>query len=342
MKLDKKDNVKLMKECCIVKEIESTQKRYEKLEEKFHELRKTIERSENLNFEDLHQNFDDSKPIKNFLTQMEKCSKFKITTNYYKKAVNCAKKHASENDLGKLTSKLKKQFLSENRIKNLGVRTKMARYIGVSVATLLASGTLLSISALNTNKAVENPIEIESTQNPTNPDVSPKALTPTKDQKSMDFTSLYLEKYNALHSENPITRDYFKANLEENQNYIYKVQIGDEARYVSHGDYPAMIEQYLKDNNIESETIYDYHSSSIYATDEKGDIQYSYDEFGNRTKTKLDSAISVNGKYVKLYDGNNPKDLLNPEVQSYSPLAEVQNTLHSKTQVTEHAEIEER
>ncbi len=342
MKLDKKDNIKLMKECCIVKEIELTQKRSEKLANQFHELRKVVSKTENLDFDDLYQNFDDTKPIKNFLTDMQKSSKFKITTKYYKKATNCAKKYVSENNLGKLTSQLKKQFFEENRIKNLSVRTKMARYIGASLATVLASGTLLTASLANINQVSEQPVSIENTATPINTDQLQNIAKNLDLPKTQDFTSLYIEKYSSFNPENPIARDTFKANLDESQNYIYKIQVGNEYRYVSHGDYPAMIGEYLKNNNIEPEIIYDCHSSSIYSTDANGAIQHSYDEFGNKTKTKLDSAICINGEYIKLYDGNNPKDLLNPEVQSYSPLAEVQNYLHSKTQIAEHAEFEER
>ena len=98
MKLNKKDNIRLLKDCCTVREIECELNGQKSVGEKYSELKDFISNSENISFEKLHENFDDSNSIKEFLNNIEKSYKFKINYSFYNRAVQAAKKTYSFDD----------------------------------------------------------------------------------------------------------------------------------------------------------------------------------------------------------------------------------------------------
>lgn len=348
MKLDKKDNIRLMKECCIVREIECIQRRNESTAWSFRELKRMIKNSDNLDFENLHIHFDDNTAIKHFLRDMEKNSKFKINLKYYRKAIKSAQKHVSQNELGELTSKLKKQFFQEHHIQNLNVRhhRKLLQYVGTPIATLLATGTFYFSHPSDQNLTTERPQQTETTvpipeSEIPSPELKQQPITEfdnlnihdTNFSTSMknDFKSLYLEEYNALYPEQTLSSDEFIIDFNNAQDWIYQVKVGNENRYVSHGDYPTMIQKYFENNQIQPEVISDCRAVSIFLVDADGNIQKDYDEFGNFTPIKLDSAIDGQA----LYDGNNPKGLLDSQSNSQSLLAKMQDILTCFTYSTD-------
>lgn len=175
------------------------------------------------------------------------------------------------------------------------------------------------------------PIETQIPQNTPTPTEEPVTSVDDIDINSDDFydkivkefKTFYANEYNLYNKEDSLSADDFIIKPNEAQDRIYKIKVGDEYRCISHGDRPEMIEQYFKNNNIEPESINNCFAISIYSADSNKNAKTAYDEFGNMSKIKLDSAVRLNGEYVKLYDGNNPQDILNPKSSSFSLLAEM-------------------
>lgn len=347
MKLNKKDNIRLMRECCIVKEIECTQHGKELEAQEFKLLRKTIQNSKNLSFEDLKEAYSDSSfSIKGFINQMETYKNSTLNRSYYKKALEAAKEYYSSfenSEKEEFNSKLRDQFFNENRISNLRVRLNRqhAKFIGgATITALLAAGALVLTHPDGDTKPEPTPTPIE-TQTPTNtPETNQTSIAAInaidvndKDfyYRLMDnFEELYTNEYNKL-NDNAISPNDFSLDF-SNQDYIFQVKLGEEYRYVSHGEKPDMIEKYLKDKNIPYETIKNISSASIYATNSEGDHEKVQNEFGFLTDQKIDSIAWVKNPYVKeneticvrLFDGNNPEDLLNTKNSPDSALTKLQ------------------
>lgn len=349
MKLDKRENVNLMRDCCIVREIECTQKNNDYLAQEFSELKEVIANSKNVNFEDLHKEFDDKASIRDFLYTMENFKKSTIKRSYYKKAVNAAKRHHLNNDSvnkQEFTEKLKNKFFDQNDIKTLKPKLSHDPKLFISeaaITALLSAGAFsLAFCGRGCGKTIEpTPTPIETTANPTStPKATEEPITgidnlDVNDENFYkyivnDFKSLYADEYNSSTNSN-ISQDDFVVQVNEHQNYIYQIKVGNEYRYVTHGDYPSMIENYFENNYIQPEIIEDCESISVYSKDSNGKIEKCNDEFGNLTNKKLDSAVQVKNpetgdlEYVKLYDGNNPAGLINPKSNIQSPLSKMGN-----------------
>lgn len=359
MKLDKKDNVRLMQECCIVREIEYTQQGKELKAQEFGLLRKTIQNSKNLSFEDLKEAYaDGSYAIRSFINQMETYKKSTLNRYYYKRAVEAAKEYYSsfENSAKEeFNNKLRDQFFNKNRISNLRVRLNRqhAKFIGgTTITALLAAGALVLTYPDGDTKPEPTPTPIE-TQIPTNtPKPTQKPLseidnldvnsTNFYDSVVQDFKTRYANSYNTS-NESDLTTNDFVVMPQESQDYIWQIKVGDEYRYLSHGDlnHAQMVEQYLEENNIERKSIPDCQSVSVYSAKDGERITDS-----NGSYIKIDSITKFTDpetgklKVVELLDGNNIQQIFEQNTfDNQSSLLELSDSAFSLSYYNSNEEL---
>lgn len=359
MKLDKKDNVRLMHECCIVREIEYTQQGKELEAQEFKLLRKTIQNSKNLSFEDLKEAYSDSYfSIKSFINQMETYKKSTLNRTYYKKALAVAKEYYSSfenSEKEKFNNKLKDQFFNKNRINNLRIRQNRhhAKFIGgTTITALLAAGALILTHPNGDTKLEPTPTPIE-THIPTNtPNPTQKPLseidnldvnsTNFYDSVVQDFKTRYANSYNTS-NESDLTTNDFVVMPQESQNYIWQIKVGDEYRYLSHGDlnHAQMVEQYLEENNIERKSIPDCQSVSVYSAKDGERITDS-----NGSYIKIDSITKFTDpktgklKVVELLDGNNIQQIFEQNTfDNQSSLLELSDSAFSLSYYNSNEEL---
>jgi len=276
-------------------------------------------------------------------------SKFSVVNNYYNRAVKVAEESGILADESKRSQKeILKTFFAENHInglKNVHARNKLYTAVAGTLAATLVIGGLFVLSHLKPVASRPLPavgsifssgqtIKPESSNTPDvsyTPDISntqeeqTMSLSDTipRDVKKADVLKDFKERYAAEYNHNNDEANLNADDLEvsfRHHNYILEVQVGDEIRYVSHGAYPDMIEKYLRENNIEYRGIRNNISGDIPVItimEQNDSSSIKYDDYGNPldyTSTRIGYAARVNGTWVPLFDGNNPRTtgLLDP------------------------------
>ena len=119
---------------------------------------------------------------------------------------------------------------------------------------------------------------------------------------------------------NNLSPDDISLNPNRRTSYLFQVKIGDEYRYVSHGETPDDTKEYLvntfEDSNVEilRDNNDNYRLVTIYYAekDEKGKLvpKKIKNQFGKMTDQETETVAYINGELVKIYDGNNPQKLI--------------------------------
>lgn len=301
---------------------------------------RTLEEINNDNiFEDCSRPFN-----KRVISPIMSRPKFAVINNHYNRAIKVAEDAELLSDTSKHSKReLIKQFFTDNRISTLRFSNLKNRVLIATAGTLAVALVIGGVVSSNFSSRVipaQESTYTSSAETPSTPSVTESPTLentiPANAKKAdllNDFKQRYATEYNSENSGSVSANDleiYFNKH-----NYIYEIQVGDQTRYVSHGKYPNMIEQYLEDNNIEYKAIRDtFGDFKVTSAFEKnGSVSTQYDDFGNKldyTGTRLESAVHVNGEWVKLFDGNNPKStgLLDPNVLNYNTLEDMSEAFY--------------
>lgn len=344
------DNEQLLIDCCTVKQIQNMlhadickkngdNENYEKLRntaKKFEELAALIDVTENLSYEYLKNSFQDES-IQKFLNCMEKYRKHTIQSSYKKQAVKAYERYNQTKDISEIEGKLKGRFFcSHSNLKGRTTRSHLKVAVGgLAIVTLLATGALTMNHP--SNSTIQDPIKFEEKQiNGTTPDSildNSSSNIAFHQNLENDFLQHYADAYNQANNANQST-DNLALDF-SNQDYILKINNARKVCYVSHGNFPNNIENYLKNKDISFERMGNCKSASIYASKLSGDLKEDVDEFGNSSKVKIDSVAWIKNEEtgdiecVKLFDGNNPtKDgLLDSKASTVTPLVALNEPL---------------
>lgn len=293
--------------------------------DQFDDLANLIDHKENLDYDYLRSSFE-NESVQKFLNCMERNRKHPIQSTYKKRAVKAYEQYDKTKDRTEIDGKLHARFF--NSVSNLKDRTIRTKLVGTAtIAALLTAGALAI-----THPSQELP--------PKQPDVEhfndlEMNANPTVNNLENNFLQLYAESNFLNKSAENLALDF------SNQDYILKINHAGKVRYVSHGNFPNNIENYLKNKDISFQRMRDCKSASIYVTDSNGDLENYIDEFGNPSKIKIDSVAWVrneetgNIQCIKLFDGNNPtKDGLLDTKEPTATLTNLQKPLEVLSNTT--------
>ena len=336
MDLEKIENKKLMDQCCIIREIEAGLNNNHTVARAFNELRNELKE---VPFIKLKEKYDGISSLKNFLNEMENTKRKPLIRKYYKKLCKAAEKEYGTNNLNESTIK---KFIKNNDLTTInGYKKdldKNKKYLisGIAITTLAGILGISIISKHNGNKPDGNKLKTETitTETPiAEPVPNPPGLeendTIYNDAKNIDYSDSefhdkLLNNFKKLYlresGKNNLSPDDISLNPNRRTSYLFQVKIGDEYRYVSHGETPDDTKEYLvntfEDSNVEilRDNNDNYRLVTIYYAekDEKGKLvpKKIKNQFGKMTDQETETVAYINGELVKIYDGNNPQKLI--------------------------------